>query len=174
MTPEAARVLLSDWFAARRVRCVRLVGNDAPNADPYARYTVVYEAAFEPDTLDMARVEIWITIDGDVAVGFETSERIARQLHVRNLKTGFAAGHEPHAMTEQGLVALLNVVAAGEIAVQTTVLPFVGLLETRALIAPGRLIELKDRGYLATRWLRSVEPSKMAARRSILRYRPWH
>ena len=88
-----------DWYRQRLGDAgVAFTEINDPPVDPDDSYYVVYEVRFEPIDLDKARLEIWLTDSGQVAVGIETRERIARRLMVRTLRSGFVGGHEPTTM----------------------------------------------------------------------------
>ena len=140
-----------------------------PMVDPHARYLVVYEAVFEPRSLDQGRVEVWITNDGQVAVGFERRDRIAGRLGVRNTRQGFAAGHEPARVEPMGLKALLTLVASGGIVVSARVLPWIGLGSTSACANEEALESLAVAGYEKTGWLRQTV--RVGTRK--LKFAPW-
>ena len=78
-------------------------------------YQVVYKARFEPARLDRARIEIWATDTGHVAVGVETFGRVIQQLELRAMRSGFVGGNEPRNVSKDGLKRLLDTVSAGRI-----------------------------------------------------------
>lgn len=171
---DQLRKTLRDWFHKRQATAIRLTENLNPEKDPYARYTVAYEATFEPNVLDQTRLEIWITSDGMVAVGIETRQRIAERLGVRGgMRKVFAAGHEPAEVSEAGLVALLTVVADGKIAISTTCLPIVGILRCKAVLVPDTDRFLLSHGYDGRWWLTVVDDFESDVFRHVLRFIPW-
>src|ERR1700761_7905426 len=100
VTLDAAKIALDTWFDDRHAESVQRVHVDNPAKDPHARYEVIREIAFEPASLEVGRVELWFTKSGEISIGFETVERVAKRLGVRAAKSGFAAGHEPQAMSK--------------------------------------------------------------------------
>jgi len=85
-----------------------------PAFDPNDDYRMIYQASFEPTTLDKARIEFWLTDSGHVAVGIETYDRIARRLGVKPIRHGFAGGHEPKTVSKDGLKILFGAVTRGK------------------------------------------------------------
>lgn len=83
VSPQQIREVLSDWFRARGPSAIRLTENIKPNNEPYADYIIVYEAVFEPDSLEKARIQIAVADDGRIAIGSETKNRIAERLGIR-------------------------------------------------------------------------------------------
>lgn len=147
------RRVLSEWFKQRNPDAVQFIENTTPQADPDSRYTVVYEAVFEPSTPDRCRVELWFTTDGQVGLGLEKRHRIASRLGIKNRQEGFAAGHEPRQVTEEGLLALLALVANGEVAIAVTSFPMWGLYKAKAVVKLSSFQALSSKGYDCDRWL---------------------
>ena len=145
--------VLSEWLKHRKPDAVRFVENTQPEEDPDSRYTVIYEAVFEPSTLDVCRVELWFTTDGEIALGLETRSRIASRLGVKTRQYGFATGHEPRQITQEGLMALLGLVANGEVAIATTTFPIWGLYKAKAFVHPNSFNILSSKGYDCDWWL---------------------
>jgi hypothetical protein len=142
-----------------------------PAKDPHARYEVIHETAFEPASLEVGRVEVWLTESGEISIGFETVERVAKRLGVRAAKSGFAAGHEPQAMSRESLLALLDLVANGDVALHATIVPLIGISDVTAYTSATALARLAEMGYTATRWLRPREQRGDGV--SLLQYQPW-
>jgi hypothetical protein len=115
MLAADAHELFSSWFASKSAPDISFRESFPSTHDPADDYKVVYEAIFEPQSLDKARVEIWLTDKGDIAFGFETRQRIAARLSVANWRKGFAAGHEPRALSRDGVVALLSAISDGKL-----------------------------------------------------------
>ena len=178
LRPERARQLLSEWFATRHTTSVAFREETNPKNDPQDDYLIAYEAVFEPDSLDQAYVDIGVTPDGCVAIGFETRERIAARLGVKNRRSGFASGHEPYPLSEQGLLAILDVIANGQIAIPTKVLPWIGLGPFgvglfKALVLPESLETLVANGYGPVTWLQAAKQSEFSVGDHFLHFRPW-
>lgn len=96
-------------------------------------------------------------------MGFETRKRVADRLGVKNWRNGFAAGHEPYPMTEPALLALLEMIANGRIAISARVIPFFGLISTKAVVLRDSLDVLIENGYCPLDWLKvlpEMEPSR--------------
>src|SRR5258708_37108090 len=114
MLVEELRSVLSSW-ATRDLSAwgIDFRESSDPKFDPNDDYRVIYEASFEPTTLDKARIEFWVTDSGHVAVGIETYERIVQRLGLRAIRHGFAVGQRPRNVTKNGLKALLDAVRRG-------------------------------------------------------------
>lgn len=150
-----------------------LLEKTEPTPDPDASYEVRYEAVFEPTSVDQARVEVWLSADGGVAVGFERVKRVAERLGMKVQDDRFAAGHEPHRMTETGLLLLLEMVADGEIAIESTVMPFLGLTSTKAVVTHDVLKALVSQGYAPVNWLKAMNRTEFSDRTDVLQFRRW-
>jgi hypothetical protein len=174
MSLQQVRQLVTEWFSSKRTDTVAFHESVDPVNDPYGSYVVRYEAIFEPITLDQARIELWVTAEDCVSIGFETRDRVAGRLSIKNRRSGFAAGHEPYPMTHQGLLALLEVIANGEIAIFARVVPWYGLGTTKALMLPERLHALSLKNYYPCGWLHSVKKFESTGTVRVLRYRPWN
>lgn len=173
MNPQGARQLLSEWFATREANGVDFRENTKPDPDPDARYTVAYEAIFEPSSIEKAQVELWVTVEGEVAIGFETRKRVAERLGVRCRSGRFAAGHEPHRTSAPGLFAFLDLVADGHVAISWTAVPLFGLISTRAVVSHETLEVLVSRGYNPVKWLKQAKDTRSWHGRSLLRFEQW-
>jgi len=179
MSPEQVRQVLFEWFSRKNAATIVFRESVDPANDPDDSYVVVYEAVFEPTTLDQARVELSVTTDGCVAIGLETRERIAARLGVKNRRSGFAAGHEPYPLSEQGLFAILDVIAKGKIAIPTKVLPWIGLGPFgvglfKALVMPESLETLVANGYGPVTWLQAAKQLEFSGGdHRLLHFRPW-
>ena len=170
MTPSAAKMILDSWFRDRHVESVRCIHIEDPAKDPHSRYEVTLETVFEPTSLEMGRLELWLTKSGEISVGFETVERVAKRLNVKGIKSGFAAGHEPQEISKEGLLAVLDLVANGEIAIHPAVLPLIGISHVTAYTSAQALTRLVNAGYSATQWLHRRQHGDNG---SLLEYRAW-
>lgn len=168
-TPNDFHSALDAWFAKCGATRVSFVPVFNPPVDPRDDYLVVYEAKFEPESLDRARLELWLTDDGYIAVGLETRERIAMRLGTRTLTKGFASGHEPGPVSQEAVLRLLDYVAAGEIAIRARVGIF-GLRRTSAIASPEVGITLAEAGYAFPGWIRDLRSSSSGA----MRFRAWN
>jgi hypothetical protein len=137
---------------------------------------VIYEASFEPTTLDKARIEFWVTDSGHVAVGIETYERIVQRLGLRAIRHGFAVGHEPRTVTKDGLKALFDAVTLGRIFI---VVKRALRLATSAKIymAAADCDAIARSGYRCSGWISSISDDDAASLSSslgkVISYRPW-
>jgi hypothetical protein len=173
LKPERVRKILSEWFEVRRLNTVTFKEEINPENERYPDYFVVYKAVFEPHSLSQARVEIWLTNDGDVSIGFETWKRIAERLGIKGGNVQFAAGHEPARISETNLLAILDLMADGQIAISATVMPFFGLVSTNAVILQEILEELVSKGYFPVNWLKGVSQKKFSSKGNLLSYYRW-
>lgn len=171
--PFKAQQVLSQWFTGRQARTITFKEETDPKNDPNEDYFVAYEAVFEPDSLDQTRVAVWVTMEGYVAIGLETHERIAKRLGVNCYKVGFAAGHEPTNITEEGLVAILDLIADGKILITPFVIPLLGLISSKAKVRIDVLEDLILRGYSHVRWLKTVSHKDLIDAKHLLEFRPW-
>jgi hypothetical protein len=115
-------------------------------------YNVVYEGVLEPKALTKVRVEVWVTDVGRTAIGLETRMRISKRLGLRNWRRGFAAGHEPRALSPQSLRAFLNAAAEGKFMFKvSTVLGVLGKIQAGMLAEDRRTLETE--GYGALDWV---------------------
>lgn len=174
LKPERVRQLLSEWFAKMQPKTIAFNEETNPKKDSDDSYEVAYEAVFEPQALDQARVEIWVTSNGAVAIGFENRKRIAQRLGVRGEQVRFAAGHEPSFVSESYLLAILDLIADGQIAISATVVPVVGLINTKAVVLQDVLQEIvAKKGISPVDWLKGVNKIEFSNNGRFLKYRSW-
>lgn len=167
---DSIRIALNRWVEARNVGAVLAFTESlAPAHDPSDDYLITYEAVFEPGELDRARIEVWATREGLVAIGLETRDRIARRLGIRTRRLGFAAGHEPREVSETGLCAFLDCVAEGTLAIDA-INGVGGLGATTAVMTAAARERLLRSGYGAIQW---IELKESRPTRHPLAYRPW-
>jgi hypothetical protein len=176
MLPADAHELLSSWLVGKIAPDISFRESFPSTRDPADDYNVVYEAIFEPQTLDKARIEIWVTDKGNVAFGFETRQRIAARLSVANWRKGFAAGHEPRALSREGVVALLNAISEGKLLLNIRTI--VGVLAgVRAVVSEKNRQVLNSAGYDNTDWIgilrESLMPLRFGISSTLVRFRPW-
>jgi hypothetical protein len=176
MLPADAHELLSSWFASKMVPEISFRESFPTTHDSSDDYKVVYEAIFEPQTLDKAYVEIWVTDEGNIAFGFETRQRIAKRLSVayRRKRKRFAAGHEPTSLTQDGVLALLGAISDGKLLLSTRT--FFGVLDgTQAVMWKNDRQDLESAGCDYVRWIGVArEPIVgLGILGSLVRFRPW-
>lgn len=167
------RDLVTAWFSSIHVSGVVFTESLDPVNDRYADYIVCYEAVFQPVDLDQARLEVWATTDGRIAIGFETRDRVAKRLGVRNMRGGFAAGHEPYSLTESAVRALLELVANGHIGIYASTVPWFGLGSTRAWALRQNLDALTPEQWESLDWLRAVTDCEFTKTGRVLSFRAW-
>jgi hypothetical protein len=173
LTPKRVQQILTGWFATRHPATVAFKEVIKPVTDPYADYSVVYEVVFEPSSLDQACVEFWVTQEGKVSLGLETQKRIAERLGVICRNNRFAAGHEPYRMRETDLLMILELIATGQIAIASTVIPLFGLISTKAVVSHDILERLDSKGYSPLHWLKGLSQTELSKERCFLRFRSW-
>jgi hypothetical protein len=119
------------------------------------------------------RVEIWVTTDGSVSLGIETRDRLAKRLGVKNRREGFVVGHEPTAMTEKSLLAILDLICDGQLSISVNIWPWLGLGGTR----PELLLQfqelLKSTGYDSKKLLGAGSALSPLCKKHYVRYQPW-
>ena len=151
----------------------------SPTSDPADSYALSYSAVIEPTSLDRCRIEIWLTDTGHVAAGIEKWRRLADRLKLRTSKgVRFAAGHEPGVINEAALLALLAVIASGQISILYRTV-WRRLSGASAVITPQGLSALQESGYQRLRWISEVVdrsdvngfPQRLFG--GIARYEPW-
>lgn len=170
IAPERVRAILTQWFRDRHVTSVSFREDVDPESD-LDSYVVAYEAFFEPQSLEYAYVCVAVTVDGDVAFLFETRARVAKRLAVRGGRDVLVGGHEPSPMSESGLLALLDLIADGQVGVAAFAVPLFGLIFARACARPEAIEHLIARGYTWVRWLHPV--SSLVGRANVIKLKPW-
>ena len=180
--PERVRELVSKWFASRQTTTVVFKEETNPENDPDVDdYLIAYEAFFEPESLEQAYVWVSVSTDGSVGIGIERWKRIAERLDVR-IGVGevygvrFAGGHEPYFMSESALLAILDLIADGQIAVSPIVIPFLGLISTKVVVSQNVLEELISKdvsGNSTFDWLTPVSQIKFTENRRLLHFSRW-
>lgn len=144
------RQSLTRWIAEKELGPITFAEDFDPAPDPDGSYQLDYIATFEPPSLRQARVEVWVTSEGEIAIGLERFGRIADRLGVRcglNDRQVFAAGHEPLQVSDAGLLGLLDLVADGKLALSVACAPLVGLLSVTAVLPDGAPGNLVSAGY---------------------------
>ncbi len=160
------------WFKTRQINGVKLVDKKHPKRDVDSSYEVAYEIVFEPADSNKIRLEIWITKQGNVGIGYDRVDRVASKLGVSSRSSGFAGGFEPLSMPETALESLLNFVADGRVAIQAVVLPILGVVSAKPSISADDLQKLKNLNFtLAGQWFAKLEgPTPFT---KIVKYQPW-
>lgn len=180
MTPDEAIAVVRDWWAhAPRCRGVEFREPvPVPPGPGDNDYNVIYEAVFEPPELTKARVELWVTDEGGVAVLFETKARLASRLSKRRIYHGrrCLGGHEPCPVSAGVLRGILEAVSKGEVSVTYTEV-LGALFGIRCVMQPQDRERLVAAGYIeAAFWLRTKSVAgiakKAGLRRSVV-YDPW-
>ena len=175
MLVEEAKSIFSGW---KRETLSAAGVNFSETADPVFHrsddYKVIYEASFEPNVLDKARVELWVTDIGHVAIGIETYERILKRTGLIAFRRGFALGSEPGAVSEEALQTLFDAVSKGRAAIFVkSSLRMVS--SVRLFLQASDYDSLVEAGY-QPKWISSmadVASSPLMHSDKMLIYRPW-
>lgn len=177
MLVNELKSIFADWKAQDLLAAgVAFKESSDPIFDPSDDYRVTYTATFEPDTLEKASMEFWVTDTGHVAVGIETYDRIVRRLGLKAIRHGFAVGHEPRAVSKEGLQTLLNAVAMGKVVI---IVRSALRLATSAkiCIAKSDYDAMTHSGYPCSDWLSPIPNDDAASLSPLfgksLSYRPW-
>jgi hypothetical protein len=176
MLTADAHELLSSWFASKGVADIGFQESFPTTHDPADDYNVVYEAVFEPQVLDKARIEVWLTDEGHIGVGFETRQRTAARLSATNWRMGFAAGHEPRSLSRDGVFALLDAISDGKLLLNVRTI--FGVLDgIRAQMSQDDRQVLQSAGYDLIRWIgiarERIAPLEFGILGTAIRFRPW-
>lgn len=175
-SPARTRQVLSQWFADREIGAMIFSEDTDPGVDPDSSYQLAYKATFDPPSLEQAQVEVWVTVEGEIAIGIERFGRIADRLGVGcslNQRQVFAAGHEPLVVSDSGLLGLLDLIADGKLAISVTLAPLVGLLGAVAVLPDGALDPLVSAGYSSKARLRERRNARPRSWRRLIQYDRW-
>jgi hypothetical protein len=175
MMAESVRSALHAWMDRYTESSnVSLVELNVPRHDSSDDYSISYEASFESKDYERAYLNLFVSTMGNVGIGLETRERVARRLGVKNWtkRLAFAVGHEPGPLTLAQLQIFIELVANAKIVliVKTSLL---GLGSIEASVRPEDLAQLRP---LTKHWdwlsASSAEfiPSKST---KIVRFLPW-
>lgn len=86
----------------------------------------------------------------------------------------FAAGHELRCMSESGLLATLDLIAAGQIAIAPTVIPLFGLISTKAVALHAVLAAIASKGCSSVNWLKGVSQTEFSEEGRLLKFHHWN
>lgn len=124
------------WFSQFDGLKVILTENVEPANDDNQRYKVACELIFEPLDPRCAYVEIWITEDGDVGIGFERWSRLAARLN-RNFGgiDRFVCGCEPGSISLDQAMTVLRLISMGWVYFCYLAFPIFGLIDCRCAVS---------------------------------------
>lgn len=174
VSPVTVRDLVDfvhSWISKNAAPGIELRICTKPSNDDDDDYSVSCEVRFEPVNKACARVELWLTRDGAIAVGFETNKRLSELSGIDCGDNGFASGNEPVAkLGLRGVNALLDAVAAGELMV--TIKPRLFSGPRTVAIAPAPIRErLHRESGGAFLWIRDEAACRDKGR--VLSFEPW-
>lgn len=162
---------LREWASQKRFSSVQLDEQQSPVNEPYADYTVAYEARFGSRLLDHATIEVVVTSTNYIGIGLETRNRVAERMKIRNIRQGFAAGFEPCEPNDARLIPFLELVSSGKVMIFASTWPFIGLGKTLAAVAPG--LQLRELGTFGpVGWLKDAATFSSGGMRG-LSFKPW-
>jgi hypothetical protein len=184
IVPERVRVLISEseWFASRQTTSIVFKEEKNPYNDPSVDdYLIAYEAFFEPESLEQAYVWISVSTDGSVGIGIERWKRLAERLNVsiagdEDSGIRVVGGVELSFMNESALLAILDLIANGQLAISPIVIPFFGLISTKVVVSQNVFEELISKdvsGNSAFNWLTPVSQLKFTENRRLLHFNRW-
>jgi hypothetical protein len=160
------------WIAQHTASGIELGICTEPANDDDDDYSVACEVRFEPVRKSCARLELWLTKDGAIAVGFETKKRVSELSGIDCGNAGFASGSEPmEKLGLGGVNALLNVVADGELKVAIKPRLFSGP-RIAAVTSAGTREWLRQASQGALSWIRDEAAFRNRGR--ILKFEPWN
>lgn len=160
------------WIAQHSISGIELGICTDPANDDDDDYSVACEVRFEPVRKSCARLELWLTKDGAIAVGFETKKRVSELTGIDCGNAGFASGSEPlEKLALGGVNALLNKVADGKLKIAVKPRPFSG--PRIAAVASAATTEwLRQESQGALSWIRDEAAFRETGR--ILEFEPWN
>jgi hypothetical protein len=137
-------------------------------------YRVLYEAVFEPTSLDQMRAEIWLSDGGTLGVGFELEARLAQRVGRRppapRPYQPFAWGFEPMPLQFESVLFLLGLASRGEVGLEYP-RSWWSLGSNRAIVAPGHRASLRRMGF--RRFRERAGSDILSFGLALLEYRPW-
>jgi hypothetical protein len=175
MLVNEAKSIFSAW-SPERLAAAGISFRETLNPVPHRGddYRVIYEAVFEPNVLDKARIEFWVTDTGHVAVGVEKYERIRKRTGLITFRHGFALGHEPRIMNKGVLQILFEAISLGKISI--SVQSFLKIITSvKLLIWNSHYESLAKTGY-QPKWISPTihdADNPLTQSNGLLVYRPW-
>lgn len=173
LKPKRVQEIVSQWFSDRKYNSVLFIENTSPDIDPNEDYQIEYEVRFETNSLSRMCIEIWVTNDGYIAIGIERRERVAKRFDVSCRKNGFVTGHEPLLVNEHALLVLLDLVATGNMGLIVCVIPFIGLINGKAVFSPKNIDYLVKTGYSVGKWINVGKAKSLLNHNYYLAFEPW-
>lgn len=173
--PTAVSHLIRRWIHERQLDPFPFSEEMDPQDDPngYDDYQLSFRAALLPAALDRMQVHVRLTTDNAVGIGVESQSRIARRLGVRCLNSQrYAGGSELTDISGPGLIALLDLIAGGQLGIKTTVLPLIGLVSTKAVVEFNAFKKLVASSHPLLAWLQIVDERQFHHPR-VLHFQPW-
>jgi hypothetical protein len=122
------------WLSAKRFVAIDVAEISDPPFDPHDDYKVIYTAKFSPQSDQQAMLELHLTDNGYVGIAFESRQRIAKRLNVKNHREGYADGFEPCIDNWSEVASILDMASSGALIVRARIIPWYGLGTTAAFL----------------------------------------
>jgi hypothetical protein len=165
---EALTNELRRWMVSKQFNQVSLQeATDLRN--PKDDYSLIYIGKFVPRSTRAAALEVHVSDTGEIGIGFDTREGIAKRLAVKNHRQGFGDGFEPRRLERGDLFLLLDLVSAGQVGIRARIIPWYGLGQTGAILLSEEntaAVTLFRRFYFSARMRR-------ASLAKTLQFEPW-
>jgi hypothetical protein len=146
---------LHEWIGRRgHLRGISFRENLSPTNSPDDDYRVEYEAVFEPEDLNKARLEFWSTEDGCISVGFENYDRFKNVTQLHHWRSGFIGGHEPSECSDEYVLLMLDLVSGGSFSISYTA-KFGLLLDLYICLSADNLAVLSSKNKNVYRWIKA-------------------
>lgn len=167
--PDQAPDELRSWIGDQLPDDVAMKVSRGMEQDEFDDYNIEYEIAFSPLSLDCMSIIISHTSDGHWGVGIEPIARVLSRLGRASSVQRYSGGFEPCVDDFGGIVAILNAVRGGELAVGFSRAPVLGLIGVSVMA------EKQSYGALSCLgdgvWLRGT--GKKSPWETRVSYRPW-
>jgi hypothetical protein len=170
--PEKLEALTNElrrWLVSKQFNQVTLQEATDPARDPKDDYSLIYIGKFVPKSTRAATLEVHVNDTGEIGIGFDSREGIAKRLAVKNHRQGFGDGFEPRRLERGDLFLLLDLVSAGQVGIRARMIPWYGLGQTGAIL-------LSEENTAAVTLLRRFYFSSRMRRASLaktLQFEPW-
>jgi hypothetical protein len=167
---------LKDWYKKKSYSKVSLTINELDvKAQEQDDYTVLYELIFESKSLEQGLVEIWITVDGYIGIGFERDCRISKRLGLRknSYSNVFAGGIEPICINIETVIIFLELISDGKVFISVFKNHFFCFFDKGFQIVLPNEIENAERLKVELPFIKLKPPEEPSLLRKYLTYKPW-